>query len=202
VKESASFFSTLPDQSLWRSFRFGDREAFGAIYHRYAQVLYNYGYKVTSDAPLIEDCIQDLFVYLWKNRAGLGETDSIKFYLFRSLRREITRRITGNRLVSESSTDTDDFMPSELIFSHEAFLIEAQTEAEKVVALQQAMQKLTRRQREAITLRFYGNFSYQEIGEIMSLNYQSVCNLVYKSLHILKENMVPLLQLFLLLLFI
>jgi RNA polymerase sigma factor (sigma-70 family) len=198
LKAAATNSSTLPDQALWQSFRFGNKDAFAAIYHRYAQALYNYGYKVTSDAGLIEDCIQDLFVYIWNNRHGLGETDSIKFYLFRSLRREITRRITGNRLVADTRTDPEELLPSELIFSHEAFLIEAQTEAEKVVALQQAMQKLTRRQREAITLRFYGNFSYQEIGEIMSLNYQSVCNLVYKSLHVLKENMVTLLQFFLL----
>lgn len=186
-------YSLLEDEPLWQSFKQGDGEAFAEMYQRYAKPLYCYGYKVTSDAQLVEDSIQDLFIYLWKNRLGLGDTTSIKFYLFKSLRRELTRKLQGETHHAFTFTPEDDFHPVS-VFSHEAYLIEMQTEAERVSALKQALEKLTKRQREAITLRFYENFSYQEIGGIMSLNYQSVCNLVYRSLHVLKDNIALLLK--------
>ena len=40
---------------------------------------------------------------------------------------------------------------------------------------------LTRNQREAMHLRFFEGLSYDEIAEIMQINYQSVKTLIYRS---------------------
>ncbi|HEY9488870.1 MAG TPA: sigma factor, partial [Chryseosolibacter sp.] len=76
---------------IWKAFKKGSKEAFATIYKEHVRDLLNYGYKVTSDRRLIEDSIQDLFFELWKNRSGLSDTDSIRFYLFRALRYKIVR---------------------------------------------------------------------------------------------------------------
>src|SRR5690606_10543545 len=75
----------------WCAFKNGDRNAFAEIYRQQVRDLLNYGYKVTSDRRLIEDSIQDLFFELWKNRAGLSDTTSVRFYLFKALRFKIMR---------------------------------------------------------------------------------------------------------------
>ena len=78
---------------LWNTFQQGDREAFARIYNLYIEELLSYGYRVTSNRQLIKDSIQDLFLHLWVHRENLSETDSVKFYLFRSLRNRIVRNM-------------------------------------------------------------------------------------------------------------
>lgn len=184
----ASTVTEVDEMALWRAFKSGDQAAFARMYQCYSRVLYGYGFRVTHDAALIEDCIQDLFIELWRTRENLSDTTSIKFYLFRSLRRRISRTINADPQRTEISelADHDDLhFPS-----IEALLIEQQAQTDRVEGVQRALDRLSRRQREVIALRFYQNHDYQEICAIMSLNYQSVCNLVYRALDSLRRQVV------------
>ena len=49
-----------------------------------------------------------------------------------------------------------------------------------------ALDELSPRQREIIYLRFYQNLSYEEIADIMDLNYQTSRNLLYKAIRSLR----------------
>ncbi len=97
--------SKSQNTSLWNTFRQGDREAFQRIYELHARELVSYGYRITSNVQLIEDSLHDLFIELWQSRENLSETDSIKFYLFRSLRNKIQR--AQQQDVFYQSTDVD-----------------------------------------------------------------------------------------------
>lgn len=179
--------SLLSDQELWREFRAGNRLAFSHIYRQYIQCLFNYGMKVAEDAELVEDSIQELFIYLWKTRENLGDTDAIKFYLFKALRRRIVTsreeslRISKNKISAAEGQEAAEF-------SHEQYLVSRQLEEEQYHKLSLSLNALTKRQREAITLKFYDNLSFQEVSEVMSLNIKSTYNLVSKALDALKEN--------------
>ncbi|MEO6686432.1 MAG: sigma factor, partial [Dyadobacter sp.] len=72
------------DMLLWNTFREGNRDAFARIYTIYIHDLLSYGYRISSNRQLIKDSIQDLFLHLWLHRENISETDSIKYYLFRS----------------------------------------------------------------------------------------------------------------------
>src|SRR5688572_17426542 len=82
--------SPQPDR-LWEAFRRGNRVAFGEIYSNYGAALLAYGSRITPDHKLVEDCLQDLFVELWKSKENLSSTTSIKFYLFKAIRHKIFR---------------------------------------------------------------------------------------------------------------
>jgi RNA polymerase sigma factor (sigma-70 family) len=185
AKEQAG--SLLSDQQLWRAFKGGDRPAFSHIYRCHIQSLYNYGMKVAEDADLVEDCIQELFIYLWKTRENLGDTDSIKFYLFKALRRRIVTSQEESMRLSKKKISASESQES-AEYSHEQFLVSRQLEEEQQHQLQLSLKALTKRQREAITLRFYDNLSFQEVAEVMSLNIKSTYNLVSKALDALKEK--------------
>ncbi len=170
---------------LWNAFRQGDEAAFQQIYRLYARDLLSYGYKVTSDVPLIEDSIHDLFIELWQSRANLSDTDSIKFYLFRSLRNKINRVRQRDLLFQAANLDAapapiDDF-------SIENSLIEGEEIQQVYRQLRQSYAQLTPRQQEALNLRFYQHFSNEEIARIMGVNYQSACRFVYSALKTLRE---------------
>src|SRR5262245_24498141 len=81
----------MDDAALWTAFRMGDEKALVSIFDRFTKLLYNYGYKIVREEDVVKDAIQDLFIELWKNRETLGDTTSIKFYLFKSLRRKLIR---------------------------------------------------------------------------------------------------------------
>ncbi len=54
--------------------------------------------------------------------------------------------------------------------------------------LKSNIEKLTKRQREVIYLRFYQELDYDEIAGIMEINYHSVVNLIYEALRMLRKN--------------
>ena len=171
----------------WSAFKNGSEDAFAEIYREHVKGLLNYGYKVTSDRRLIEDSIQDLFYELWKNRAGLSDTTSIRFYLFKALRFKILRNAKSkvNDLLHFAEGLTDGYAEP----SHESYLIGLEVQSHQMANLKELISNLPKRQQEAINLRYYHNFSNEEIAQIMGVNYQSACKFVYTALKSLKLNL-------------
>lgn len=168
---------------IWRAFKSGDEAAFGEIYRAQVQALLNYGNKINPDRQQVQDSVQDLFIELWNSRERLKDTTSIKFYLFRSLRNKLSKLSKpGHSFPLDNAYETlSDPSVTFYFFDHEI-------EAERIERLQKTILKLSRRQQEAINLRYFHDFSNDEIAEIMGLNYQSACKLIYSGLKFLKEN--------------
>ncbi len=179
--------STHSDVDLWYAFRQGDKAAFQQIYREYAHNLLNYGHKVTNDVPLIEDSIHDLFIELWQSRTNLSDTDSIRFYLFRSLRNKITKTRHRDPFFQACDIDSIPMQMSTDEFSIECKLIEDEQQQQLHHQLQKSFACLTPRQQEALNLRFYQHFSNEEIARIMDINYQSACRFIYSALKALRE---------------
>lgn len=172
---------------LWQSFKRGNKDAFALIYREHVKGLLNYGYKITSDRTLIEDSIQDLFFELWKNRANISETTSIRFYLFKALRYKIVRNARAGGMSVLRQLDEEAANVAEL--SHESYLIGLEVQSLQMANLRELIAALPRRQQEAINLRYYHNFSNDEIARIMGVNYQSACKFIYSALKSLKLNL-------------
>ena len=171
----------LTDRQVWRAFRQGSRVAYAFIYEKFFSSLYNYGYKFAQDGPLIEDCIQDLFVYILEHRASLSETDSIKYYLFKALRGAICKRtkqqLTHQGLHREEETDF------KLVFSYEASWLESRISQERNEQLLHELNQLPSRQKEAIFLRFYDELSFAEIADVMGIEPTSVYKVIFDRPH-------------------
>ena len=179
--------SEIPDATLWKSLKGGDTQAFGALYERYAKSLVSYSYRITGDTHLIKDCLHELFLEIWKNREGLKEIEHIKYYLFHSLRNKIRKKL---RLSIQKEQKNSVFSEEAMfIESYEALLIDRQLEEEMTLHLKKALLKLTARQQEAITLRYYNNFSNEEIAGIMGISYQAATNLLHLALKLLRKEL-------------
>lgn len=176
-----SRFLHLTDIELWDAFRRGDDDAFSYLYRKFSPILYSYGYHLCHNRDQTEDCMQDLFVYLYQHRAQLGETDSIKFYLYRSLRRRIAEKAQANSrwVWDEDATARPEF---ELDLPAEAGLIDQQTAHEQKQKLDYLLNRLPKRQKEALYLLYFEELSYPEIAQVMGLEIKSVYNLIYNSL--------------------
>ena len=173
-------FLPLTDTELWNAFRQGDEGAFSALYCKFSPTLYSYGYHLCRNRDQTEDCMQDLFVHLYQHRSHLGETDSIKFYLYRSLRRRIAEkaRASSRWVWDEERTAQPEF---ELDMPAEAGLIDEQTTHEHKRKLDYLINRLPKRQKEALHLMYFEELSYPEIAQVMGLEIKSVYNLIYNA---------------------
>lgn len=171
------------DESLWNAFKGGDEVAFAHLYQRYVRVLYNYGYHFVADPDLLQDAIQDLFIDLWRLRATLADTTSVKFYLFRSLRRRI--HLAVGKCQTEQTLPPYDL--AEPVCSAEDELIQQEKAVIDHVTLQHHMTLLPVRQYEAIQLRFFDGFSWADSARIMQIDEQSVRNLVQRAITKLRQ---------------
>lgn len=170
----------------WSAFKAGDKHAFSRIYHQHVTALLKYGYKVHHNRSLVEDCVQDLFMELWKSRGNLSDTTSVKFYLFRAFRYKISRRITEEARVELLALENYDNLSSGYVESN---LVEFDIQSQQMSHLKESINALPARQKEAINLRFYNNFSNEEVARIMGVNYKSACRFIYLAIKKLKNNL-------------
>lgn len=184
------------DVRMWNELRSGDQKALQHIYESHIKTLINYGYRITPDHELVMDCIHDLFTDLWRLRSGLGETDSVRNYLIGSLRRRILKGLKSSARNSAELTDAHDRSDEDTNF--ELALIRQESASQDQMKLEKAMALLSKRQREAIYLKFSEGLEYEQICELMDLQYQSVRNLISTGLQRLRENIVLSLIFFLL----
>ena len=179
------------DETLWNLFRGGDEKAFARLYQNYVQSLYHYCVHFATDRALIKDCIHDLFFELWKHRTTIGPTTSVRFYLMASIKRKLVRHLTAEqKLVSQdemvNGRRVGDTLPG-ADASHENLLIAHEEDSFMNDCLHQALEKLPRRQREAVHLRYFQNMSNEEISALMQINIQSVYNLIFGAMSNLKR---------------
>lgn len=178
-------YNCLSDKELWRKLIGGEEEALAFIYDTWFPSLYKYGMKILTDSTVVKDCIHDLFTTLWDSRKNLSETDSIKYYLFASLKRRLTRHARKgvlHRLIEHISPDTS------VIPSHEQLLIDEQSSQERSGKLAKVIKKLPKRQKEILYLRYYEGLTTEETAAIMSLSVNSTYVLLSKALSYLKKH--------------
>ena len=87
------------------------------------------------------------------------------------------------------SIDQEDHNYFEL--SHETFLIGKQNDEERTKKILEAVNQLPARQKEIIYLRIYKGLSYEEISQVMQLNYQVVRNLLSQALKSFRKIIAP-----------
>lgn len=173
------------DQIIWENFLCGDDEAYTYIYREYSQALYAYGMHFTSDKGLVEDCIQDVFIKIFQNRRHLQSTDNIKLYLFIALKNKLFNIFRKDIKYSQIDSLEPVFAAE---YTIEDEIIENEREQflnEKMIRM---LEVLSPRQKEIIYYRFVEGLSYEEICQIMDMNYQSTQNLIQRSLKKLRTT--------------
>jgi RNA polymerase sigma factor (sigma-70 family) len=176
------------EQHLWDAFRQGDGVAFERMYRQFNPVLINYGLKITPNRALVMDVVHDLFLYLWDHRATIGPTSSIRFFLYKSLRRSLTKQlIRAGRFNDAEPEDTD--LPSSNPPDHA--LLRGETEEERARHLAQRMAELPDRQREALFLRFYEGLEFEQVADVMAIQTRAVYKLLYRAFDTLRTHLDP-----------
>lgn len=172
-----SINNNAESDSLWQRFTEGDTSAFDVLIKKHYDDLFSYGLKFSKDKNLLKDIVHDAFVALWHNRRLLNPEKKPKYYLLTIFRNQLFKSLKSPYLLDETSFET---LTEESIETH---LIQE----EKASKMQFFIQKLPIRQQEALHLRFFEELDNEQIADIMQVNKQSVANLIYSGLKMLRE---------------
>lgn len=173
-----NLYNTRSETELWELFRQGDEYAFSTLVEKTSDRLYRYGTKFVKDEELVKDCIQELFVKLYKNRHQLPALSNPLFYLFGSLKNLLIDTLRHNLRIVYLS-------PDELPF-HAKFVFNPEDDNEPddnmKARFEEVMALLSNRQKEVIYLHFQADMTYEEISQLLCMNSQSVRNIIYRAM--------------------
>lgn len=172
--------------SLWKRFLKGDDRAYTELYNLYIDDLFAYGMHFTTNRESVKDCIQEVFISLYKDRSKQRKVNNIKSYLFVSLKNELFDLFKKSVEYYQIETIEPVFQTE---YSVEDQYLKNEAASNNVARVKKLLQVLSPKQNEVIYYRYVEEMSYDEIGELMHMNNQSVRNLVHRSILKIRELM-------------
>ena len=180
-------FSNLSDSKLWNELKKSNPDALHILFYKYYNDLYFYGTKLVNDNNLIIDTIQDLFSNLWENKKRLSDVRNIKAYIFQIFRNKLLKAPQKSISIF-SLKDISQIPEKEFVVSQEDIIIEKETRSQISTTILTVLEELTDKQKEILYLKFYCNLSNTEISQTLSINKQSVSNLLNRSINTLRKK--------------
>ena len=171
----------------WELLMQGNRQGLEGLYKSFIKTLFNYGLALVKDEAFIQDCIQEVFIDLWKYHQSLGKAENVKAYLFRALSHKIYRESKHKSITKTESWD-DGLANTFEVDSIESEMISIQREKSLQIKLAKGLDKLPIRQKQVIHLLFFEQISYTEVS--MGINLRSVYTLAWKAIASLKKHIV------------
>ena len=173
---------------LWQKFLLGDDNSFDQLYDKYVRILFVYGLQFTYNRELVKDCIQDVFLKIFKTRTQLRHVKNAGVFLHIALKNRIINSLKKEKIhlnyinTSEFSAIDDDTAEQQL-----ESLEEEQHNRNRVESM---MQLLTPQQRKVIHYKYIEDLSLEEISILLKINYQSVQNILQRAMTKLKKHFV------------
>ena len=172
-------------KQLAAEFCAGNDHAFSELYDLYVQSLYNYGMKLTQNQELLKDCIHDVFVKVYTKRNEKHTINNLSSYLLISLKNRLLDEFRRNTFMDDGEVEHYDYRRAAEDVEHD--YLNTERELMQTAQVAHLMNHLTRRQRQAITLYYLEERKYDEICDIMKMNYHSVRNLMHRGMLKLRE---------------
>ena len=180
--------SAQEDKSLIVAIRSGDYDAFTLLYNKYIQPLTQYGLKFMADLPAVEDCLHDVFVWLWANRHKLDMHTSVKSYLFKAVRTTMLHWLQKqNRLRGLNPGEEPGYL-FELQLTPETRVLNNESQRQLRQQIEGVLTNLTAKQKEVIYLRYYEGLNFEEIARNMNLSVKACYKLMGRAITILREK--------------
>jgi len=188
LKVQATILPTQKNPNdFWLQLIAGDRMGLEGLYKIYSNDLFRFGLSMMPDEDFVQDCIQEVFLDLWKYHKTLQPANNVKVYLFKSLSRKITKESSKEKIWKKEQVKEKN-IPGYFIECIESTIINNQQESDLQEKIANALQNLPARQKEVILYLFFENFSFEEVSKIMVINLRSVYTLAWKAISSLKKH--------------
>jgi RNA polymerase sigma-70 factor (ECF subfamily) len=173
-------FREVEDRDLIAKARKGDVEGYNLLVSRWEKRVFNYLLRLVSNREDALDVSQDVFLKAYQSLPKLDDPERFAAWLFRIAHNEafslLRRRKPEGEMPLERGVAPrgSELLPIELS-----------------LAVETALAGLSEDQREAVLLKVYQGFKFEEMAEILSCPVSTVKSRLYTALDLLKTTLAP-----------
>ena len=168
----------------------GDKEAFGELVKRYYALIFSLVYSILKIREAAEDMVQEVFTKAWEKLDQVKKPGSFQAWLVKIAARMARKKPRqrdkpGNGLVS---LDHPDQHGLQILFPEQSPL-DRVLQGERNKELWDALETLNERERLVLTLRYFGEMSYRQIGEELGITANNVGQIRLRALKKLRKEL-------------
>jgi len=180
-------FRAVEDTDLIPQAARGNVEAYNLLVSRWEKRVYNYLLRITANREDALDLTQDVFLKAYQNLRKLDDPGRFAPWLYRIAHNEAYSMFRKRRPEADvdelepESTETGITVGGSTVFPMELSL-----------AVAGALERLSPDQREAVVLKIYQGFKFEEMADILGCPVSTVKSRLYTALELLKADLAPL----------
>jgi RNA polymerase sigma-70 factor (ECF subfamily) len=179
-------FRAVEDADLIRQAARGNVEAYNLLVSRWEKRVYNYLLRLSRNREDALDLTQDVFLKAYQNLRKLDDPGRFAPWLYRIAHNEAYSLFRKRR----PESDVDEVQPEATdgeinVAGSSVFPIELS------LAVAAALGRLSPDQREAVVLKIYQGFKFEEMAEVLSCPVSTVKSRLYTALELLKAELAP-----------
>ncbi len=176
--------SGIPEKILIDRFIHGDQTAFELLFRHYYPGLVVFASQITMDKAEAEEIVQDFFFRIWKQRNRIKETQSLKSYLFTSVKNRGINFLISKNYEAKKIEEFQRMMSNNLTYEPDIFITSELREK-----IRSAFEKLPPRTREIFTLSRFNDLRNDEIAEKLEISKRTVELQISNALKILRQEL-------------
>jgi len=179
-------FRAVEDADLIRQAARGSVESYNLLVSRWEKRVYNYLLRITGNREDALDLTQDVFLKAYQNLRKLDDPSRFTPWLYRIAHNEAYSMFRKRR----PEVDVDELEP-EAVETGVTMGGSSVFPMELALTVAGALSRLTPEQREAVVLKVYQGFKFEEMAEILSCPVSTVKSRLYTALELLKGELAP-----------
>ena len=174
------------DLALLRDYaRNHSEDAFAALVSRHVNLVYSVALRQVGDAGLAEEITQAVFIILARKAGSLGDQTILSGWLCRTARYASANALTIQR--RRQRREQEAFMQNILTGGGDASPQPEETWRQIAPLLDAAMEKLGRKDHDALVLRFFENRNFAEVGAALGASEDAAKMRVGRALEKLRQ---------------
>lgn len=173
-------FRAVEDADLISRVRRGDVEAYNLLVSRWEKRVFNYLLRLTASADDALDLSQDAFLKAYQNIRKLDDPARFGPWLYRIAHNEAYSLFRKRRPETAFEDAPSERNPAP------GFPMDLS------LAVTAALDRLNPEQREAVVLKVYEGFKFDEMAEVLGCPVSTVKSRLYTALDLLKTELAPI----------
>jgi len=182
-------FREVEDRDLVAKASRGNVDAYNLLVSRWEKRVFNYILRLVRNREDALDLSQDVFLKAYQNLGKLDDAARFAPWLYRIAHNESFSLLRRKRPNGEELPGDNE--AAVLPHSGPRFGSSTMLPVETSIAVARAMERLNEEQREAVVLKIYEGFKFEEMAEVLGCPVSTVKSRLYTALDLLKDTLAP-----------
>ena len=183
----------MNDEELIQRFYQNDQEALKVLFTRYKEGLFNFALRLIANRADAEDAVSHAFMMVCEKKYAVKPGASFKTWLYTVARNLCLSKMRSSNKLSSLWSSKEDAQEQTVIdvVDQGPTPREQLSDKEMQALIQKAVGSLPPEQKEALLLREYQGFSYEEISQVLECSLEKVKVLIFRARNHLKSALPP-----------